>query len=69
MCSTPYGNQRKITEGYRALLHKTEHVLNALRQSEENHEVKPSDQDVLTNVLNALRQSEENHVGVAEPGH
>ena len=35
-CSTPYGNQRKIT-GFALSLTGSGNVLNALRQSEENH--------------------------------
>jgi len=35
-CSTPYGNQRKITKLLKTLL-QCNFVLNALRQSEENH--------------------------------
>ena len=35
-CSTPYGNQRKITGADQSGL-QAEVVLNALRQSEENH--------------------------------
>ena len=35
-CSTPYGNQRKIT-GWQRLQEPRRPVLNALRQSEENH--------------------------------
>ena len=36
-------------------------VLNALRQSEENHRARTGDGGRHKNVLNALRQSEENH--------
>jgi len=36
-CSTPYGNQRKITS-IRRYWDPTNGVLNALRQSEENHQ-------------------------------
>ena len=37
MCSTPYGNQRKITGYHGRGFRRWIWVLNALRQSEENH--------------------------------
>ena len=84
MCSTPYGNQRKITtsdlrrgwaaycaqrltairgksQRYYGLPLGVEGVLNALRQSEENHRGHARDWGMAMHVLNALRQSEENH--------
>ena len=61
MCSTPYGNQRKITL-IPTRARYWNGVLNALRQSEENHNsYQVSREDWQTSVLNALRQSEENH--------
>jgi len=38
-CSTPYGNQRKITLDLPDTYSQELPVLNALRQSEENHPV------------------------------
>ena len=40
-CSTPYGNQRKITEPFDGIRVEVVEVLNALRQSEENHRPSP----------------------------
>jgi len=60
-CSTPYGNQRKITSRCSPVFCWQGRVLNALRQSEENHHRITSAAIVPKQVLNALRQSEENH--------
>ena len=60
-CSTPYGNQRKITGSTAVFDGAHIDVLNALRQSEENHSLVALPAYPLPPVLNALRQSEENH--------
>jgi len=63
---TPYGNQRKITSlGDGGSYHQS--VLNALRQSEENHLDGHLDPLSVYCVLNALRQSEENHLVFPTP--
>ncbi len=59
-CSTPYGNQRKITQRF-STKQNSVLVLNALRQSEENHNAEQIAERYPNIVLNALRQSEENH--------
>ena len=66
-CSTPYGNQRKITF-LPSLAYTWDNlfVLNALRQSEENHALLLLGGQGGDYVLNALRQSEENH---SDPAH
>ena len=61
-CSTPYGNQRKITGSTAVFDGAHIDVLNALRQSEENHTTGKGQAVEKSSVLNALRQSEENHV-------
>ena len=60
-CSTPYGNQRKITGSAPSCRRSFCCVLNALRQSEENHSASVHGSGDAQIVLNALRQSEENH--------
>ena len=60
---TPYGNQRKITVVVSHANRAELPVLNALRQSEENHRCATARSASCAIVLNALRQSEENHGG------
>ena len=67
-CSTPYGNQRKITNWHPRDRPKASRVLNALRQSEENHTTEVTQGRDGSAVLNALRQSEENHLVKTVPG-
>ena len=56
-CSTPYGNQRKITSGRNSCSHQPL-VLNALRQSEENHVARQpiaAGQEIRAQRLTAIR--------------